>query len=154
MCSQAFAQTPMLSLINWGKKNGSEWSRLKHSVLFGESGRVSILLFRNYPTICFTTSGNVEGLFRLLPPSSRSRMSEKVFYELYTHTINVLLWGLWGREGSETQNRKNKALAGWCKHKAPKWEADFSSRFNSYLSLIIALDVLEFAAEKKKLSIK
>lgn len=77
MCLQAFAQTPMLSLINWRKKNGSEWSRLKHSVLFGESGRVSILLFRNYPTICFTTSGNVEGFFRLLPP--RSRMSEKSF---------------------------------------------------------------------------
>lgn len=33
-------------------------------------------------------------------------MSKKVFYELYTHTINVLLWD-W--EGSETQNRKNKS---------------------------------------------
>lgn len=104
MCLQLFAQTPMLSLINWRKK-GSEWSRLKHSVLFGESGRVSILLLRNYPTICFTTSGNVEGFFRLRP-LHLSRMSKKSFYELYTHTINVLLWD-W--EGSETQNRKNKS---------------------------------------------
>lgn len=34
---------------------------------------------------------------------------KKVFYELHTHTINVLLWGLMGGEGSETQNRKNKS---------------------------------------------
>lgn len=107
MCLQAFAQTPMLSLINWRKKNGSEWSRLKHSVLFGESGRVSILLFRNYPTICFTTSGNVEGFFRLLPP--RSRMSEKSFlWVIYAHNKRPFM-GTDGGEGSETQNRKNKS---------------------------------------------
>lgn len=55
----------------------------------------------------------------------------------------------WGKEVKHKTARIKPTLAGWCKHKAPKWEADFSSRFNSYLSLIIALDVLEFAAKKE-----